>query len=83
MKTLKDLAEMRNKCNVPFGTQYDYFFDALVDCYIAKTYGVERIRTELKNWDKEAQEFIVGELADRISEKGIIEFDKNEILSLI
>ena len=83
MKTLKDLKEMKNESCIPFGTQYEYFFAGLEDYYIAKSDGVERIKVELKNWDKEAQFFIVNELANRISESGIMEFDKKEILSLI
>ena len=36
MKGLKDLENMKNETCVPYGTQYDYFFAALEDCYIAK-----------------------------------------------
>lgn len=46
-------------------------------------YGLERIKAELNNWDKEAQEFIVYELTDRISKSGLMEFDRTEIISLI
>lgn len=83
MKTLRDLEEMKNKAMIPFGNQYDYLFATLEDYYIAKLDGVDRIKAELQNWDKESQRFIVNKLADIISESGIIGFDKNEILSLI
>lgn len=83
MKTLKDLEEMKNKEVFPFGNQYDYFFATLEDYYIAKMDGLNRIKIELQNWDKESQQVIVNQLIDIISENGIMEFDKNEILSLI
>lgn len=83
MKTLQDLTEMRSKSNIPFGTQYECFFARLEDYYIGKSDGKDRIRAELRDWDKEAQDFIVNELVARISETGIMEFDSNDILSLI
>lgn len=83
MKTLKDLEEMKNKTIVPFGSQYDYLFTTLEDYYVAKPDGVNRIKAELQNWDKESQRFIVNKLVDIISDSGIIDFDRNEILSLI
>lgn len=83
MKTLQDLAEMRNRTSIPFGTQYENFFARLEDYYIGKLDGKDRIRAELQDWDKEAQDFIVNELVARISESRIVGFDKNEILSLI
>ena len=83
MKTLQDLTEMRNKSSIPFETQYENFFARLEDYYIGKSNGKDRIRTELCNWDKAAQDFIVNELAARISETGIMEFDSKDILSLV
>ena len=75
--------QMKKEKREPFGTQYDYFFATLENYYIANLYGIERIKVELEKWDKEAQIFIVSELADRIDENGIMEFDRNEILLLI
>jgi len=83
MKTLKDLEEMKNKTMFPFENQYDCLFARLEDYYIAKSDGVNRIKEELQNWDKESQQVIVNKLIDIISESGIIGFDKNKILSLI
>ena len=54
MKTLNDLEKMKNENNMFFENQYEHFFSALVDCYIGKIYGLERIKAELDNWDKEA-----------------------------
>lgn len=83
MKTLKCLEEMKEKKMIPFGNQYDYFFAMLEDYYISKLNGLDRIKAELENWDKEAQRFIVNELADMITKNGIMYFDRNEIISLV
>lgn len=82
-KTLEDLETMKNKSMIPFGSQYEFLFATLEDYYIAKLDGVARIKTELSNWDIEAQKVIANKLIDIISEDGIVSFDKNEILSLI
>lgn len=82
-KTLKDLETMKNKSVIPFGSQYEFLFTTLEDYYIAKLDGVARIKSELSNWDIEAQKVIANKLIDIISEDGIVGFDKNEILSLI
>jgi len=83
MKTLKDLNEMKLKKEDRFGNQYNYFLQTLENYYITRTDGTERIKAELKNWDKDAQVFILNELSNMIIESGIIGFDRNEILSLI
>lgn len=80
MKTLKDLEKMKNETITPFGNQYDYLFARLEDYYIAKADGVNRIKAELQNWDKEAQQVIINELESIISASGIIRFDKNKFL---
>lgn len=82
-KTIKDLEEMKNKSMIPFGNQYEFLFATLEDYYIGKMDGINRIKTELSNWDVEAQKVIANKLVEIISEGGIIGFDKNEILSLI
>lgn len=83
MKTLIDLEEMKKMSMPPFGNQYDYLFATLEDYYIAKMDGIERIKAELQNWDKEAQKVIVNKLVEIISEDEMIGFDKNVILSLV
>ena len=83
MKTLKDLEEMKKIPMIPFENQYDYLFATLEDYYIAKMDGINRIKAELKNWDIEAQKVIVNKLVEILSEDELIEFDKNEILSLL
>lgn len=83
LKTLEDLENMKKEACIPYGTQYDYFFAALQDLYIAKLDGLSRIKAELEQWDDEAKEVIAEKLIDIISESGIMEFDKNEILKLM
>lgn len=83
MKTIKDLEEMKSKIMIPFGNQYDFLFTTLEDYYITKMDGINRIKAELNNWDKEAQKIIVNKLVDILSESGIVNFDENEILSLV
>lgn len=83
MKTLRDLEDMKNKAMIPFGNQYDYLFATLEDYYITKMDGLDRIKSELRNWDKESQQVIVNKLVNIISENEITDFNKNEILSLI
>ncbi|MFG6377552.1 MAG: hypothetical protein K1W19_04435 [Lachnospiraceae bacterium] len=82
MKTIEDLKEMKNKTIIPFGNQYDYFFATLENYYMSKLDGLDRVKAELSNWDREAQQIIVNRLANIVSENGIIGFDKNEILLL-
>lgn len=82
MNTIKDLEEMKNESYGFFGTKYNYFFEALKNYYISKLDGLYRIEAELKNWDAESRKFIVVELANRISESGIMDFDSREILDL-
>lgn len=82
MNTIKDLEEMKNESYGFFGTKYNYFFEALKDCYIAKIDGIYRIQAELKNWDTESRKFIVVELANRISKSGMMDFNSKEILDL-
>lgn len=83
MKTFKNLEDMKKELCAPFGTQYDYFFEALADCYISKMSGIERIKAELEEWDNDTQQIIVYELIKVIEASGIIGFDRNEILSLV
>lgn len=83
MKTLKDLKEMETKNKNIFGNQYNYFLETLENYYITRTDGIDRIKEELKNWDKDAQTFILNELSDMIVESGIVGFDRNQMLSLI
>lgn len=60
-----------------------FLFATLEHYYIAKIDGINRIKAELNNWDKEAQKVIVNKLVDIISENRIVIFDENEILSLV
>lgn len=82
-KTLKYLNDMKNSKMPPFDSQYEFFFATLEDYYIAKMDGKERIKTELSKWDSEAQKEIVCKLADIIESDELIDFDRNDILSLV
>lgn len=75
MKTLKDLEEMKTQAVKPFGSAYEYFFMNLVDWYISKVNGVERINNELLHWDMEARQVIVAEVEKRVRDYGIEDFE--------
>jgi hypothetical protein len=83
MKTLHDLEEMKNEKFEPFGNKYDYFFKALENLYISKLDGISRIKYELRSWDNESQKVITNKLVDMLIEGGIMNFDPNEIYSLV
>ena len=83
MKTKNDLEQMKQQQHIPFGTEYNYFISRLEGYYISKSDGVERIRAELIQWDKETQQIIAENLVENILTSGMSCFDKNEILSLV
>lgn len=76
MKTLKDLEEMKNKPNIPFGNQYDFLFMNLENDYIKSH--ESRIKLWLEDWDIEAKEFIINELIV-ILKSGGMALGSNEI----
>lgn len=80
MKTLKDLEEMKNKPNIPFGNQYDYLFMELENDYIKSRNS--RIKDILKEWDPEARELIIEELI-RILLEGGMQIDQDDIDELM
>lgn len=82
MKTKKDLEGMKKQSNVPFGNQYEYFFNMLEDLYISKSDGLSRIKQELYKWDKESASNIVEELINRMVKNGTIMFDIDELSEL-
>lgn len=82
-KTLRDLHDMKTTEVDLFGNQYNYFFATLEDYYIAKMEGRSRIKAELLQWDTEAKREIVEELADRLEATGLMNFNRDDILSLV
>lgn len=76
MKTLRDLKEMRNMSNIPFGNQYDSLFMTLENAYIKSHNG--QIEQILEDWDTEAREFIIDELINILIDGGMI-LDQDEI----
>lgn len=83
MKTKKDLEEMKNNECPPFSTRYEYFIELLADYYISKINGQERIKSELMNWNKDAQLQIIGVVADRLNKEGISKSETDKLLLLI
>lgn len=81
MKTIEDLERMKLQSSIPFGNAYELLIMSLEDFYISKLDGKYRIKDELKDWDKEAQHYIVDILIKRI-EPGMIDFDPNDLLEL-
>lgn len=82
MKTIMDLEQMKNKSCPPFESQYEYFFCALEDYYIGKTDGINRIKAELMEWDKDAASKIVEELINRMIKNGSVMFDVDALSEL-
>lgn len=82
MKTMEDLEKMKLQSSIPFGNAYERLLMSLEDFYISKLDGVERIKNELKGWDKEAQLYIVDILIKRI-DKEMMDFDPNDLHELI
>ena len=70
MKTVANIIAMKNKAHQFFDTKYLCFIECLVDYYISKSDGQERIFHELKDWDADAQEIIIKDLADNLLVKG-------------
>ncbi len=82
MKNIRDLEIMKETTCKPFGTEYEYLMSRLENNYIAKTDGVNRIRAELSDWDVESKKLILEELAERIIESRLLDFDRHEILQI-
>lgn len=52
-ETMQQMDKILGTNNI-FQSRYSYFFADLENLYISKSDGVERIKTELNNWDKKA-----------------------------
>ena len=63
-KTIKDLEELRNKESEDLGihSSYEAYIEYLCDCYIAKSYGVDRVKAELSRWDKECRDVLLNSM---------------------
>ena len=83
MKTLSSLNEMKKMNCPPFENAYEYLICSLEDYYIAKSNGLERIKYELSDWDKEARSAIIEVLIDRIEQSELMDFDPNELRILV
>lgn len=82
MKAKKDLILMKSVTNNIFENDYEYFFADLVNTYISKSIGIEIIKVKMKEWDKDAKEYILSELVGRLSVSGIMEADFSELINL-
>lgn len=60
-KTIKDLEELKNKESKDLGihSSYEAYIEYLCDCYIAKSYGANRVKAALSVWDKECQDILL------------------------
>lgn len=60
-KTIKDLEELKNKESKDLGihSSYEAYIEYLCDCYIAKSYGADRVKAALSVWDKECQDILL------------------------
>lgn len=63
-KTIKDLEELKNKENEDLGihSSYEAYIEYLCDCYIAKSYGVDRVKAELSRWNKECRDVLLNSM---------------------
>lgn len=73
-KTIKELHEMKN---------IQFFYAALENDYLTKSNWEYRIKKELSNWDKEAQQEILKNLSFIIESDQVMDFDENEIYLLL
>lgn len=73
-KTIKELHEMKN---------IQFFYAALENDYLTKSNWEYRIKKELSNWDKEAQQEILRNLSFIIESDQVMDFDENEIYLLL
>lgn len=71
MKTLSDLEEMKNKKHESYKTYYNYFFAYLSHNYVSKLGGVDIVKSELSNWDKESQFIILTRLIEELRNMGM------------
>ncbi len=82
MKSIVDLEKMKSQKCIPFESAYEYLISTLEDYYIAKLNGKERIKHELSNWDREAQNAIIETLIVRIS-SSLQDFNPNDLRELL
>lgn len=73
-KTIKELHEMKN---------IQFFYAALENDYLTKSNWEYRIKKELSNWDKEAQQEILKNISFIIESDQVMDFDENEIYLLL
>ncbi len=59
MKTLKELNEMKNKKTDMFGTHFNFIIQNAVNNLVSKSNGVNRVLSELSDWNLEAKEEII------------------------
>lgn len=74
MKTLKDLEAMKTQKCAPFENAYEFLMESLVDYYVSKFDGVNRIKAELSEWEPEAKRVIIREVGIRVKGMGLQDF---------
>lgn len=74
---MKDIERMFNTRSIPFGNAYDAYVIRLADYYISKSDGLERIKQELKEWDKGSKNVIVNDVVQKLQESGVKGFMKD------
>ncbi len=82
MKTAADVEAMKAQSNTPFGTTYNFLIASLENFYVSKSNGVELIKKELSDWDKEARSQIIDALIREIKGSGA-NVDPEELMKLI
>lgn len=78
-KTIKDLKKLKNKESENLGihSSYESYIEYLCDCYVAKSYGTDRVKAELSRWDKDCQNILFQSMIDNF-ETYCMNFDMNK-----
>jgi len=63
MITVKELIEMKKKKMIPFGNQYRWLIMRIEDDLISKLDGADRVKQMLKDYDEQAQLFIISQIS--------------------
>ena len=74
MKTFQDFENLRNRKCALFGNTQNYLIEWMVDAYVAKLDGVQRIKSNIGHYDHDAKVKILRLVEQRVREIGV-EFD--------
>ena len=86
MKTLIDLEDMKKENVVGFRrgntSVFEFFFLRLENYYLSKSNGLERIKSELNDWNDEAVDYIIETLVGNINKLNLPGLNPSDLLQL-